>query len=484
MKATKQNGPQPRIVIIGGGIAGLSAAWQIRQMQGQTAVHCTVVEADGRWGGKIITERFEVLDNGRTVGPFVVDAGPESFITRKPGAWDLACELGMRDQVINPGSETRNIYVVDGGRPVQLPMSPVAFVRSRLISTRGKLRMFQEPFIPARRDEGDESLAAFVSRRLGREALDKFIGPVLGGIYNTDPEHQSILTTSPVMREMERNGGSLVAGSVGRMRAKAKLRKAAEAKGETLPPSFITFRDGADRLVNELVRQLDETPTFDLRLKSEVVAIERVDGAEGYRVHLAGDEPLVADAIIFATPANVAARLLQPVAPESAAALAQIRHVHIGTISLAFREADLTFANPISGLMIPRRERRLIDAMTFTSAKFPDRTPAGYALMRVFFGGGAPQTMDLDDEALCHTVMAELKSLLDLQAKPLGYAIQRWPASYPQADVGHLGRVDRMERGLPAGLAVTGSSYRGLGVPDCVEQGRDTAAAVVRALAG
>jgi oxygen-dependent protoporphyrinogen oxidase len=133
--------------------------------------------------------------------------------------------------------------------------------------------------------------------------------------------------------------------------------------------------------------------------------------------------------------------------------------------------------------MIPRREGRMIDAMTFTSVKFPDRVPDGYALMRVFFGGGAPHTMDLDDQALCHVVMGELKSLLDVDAAPLGYAIQRWPASYPQADVGHLDRVTQIEQGLPPGVAVTGSSYRGLGVPDCIEQGRETASHVISALA-
>ncbi len=492
MKNTKQDqtSAELHVVIIGGGIAGLSAAWQLRQTIDQTGLHCTVLESSTRWGGKIVTKRFDVVDNERTVGPFVVDSGPESFITRKPGAWDLACELGLREQLFNPGSETRNTYVVDQGRPVLLPISPLAFVRSRLISTRGKLRMFKEPFIPARRDDGDESLADFVRRRLGREALEKFIGPVLGGIYNTDPEYQSILTTAPVMREMERDGGSLVAGAFGRMRAKAKLRKEAKARGEILAPSFITFKNGADHLVRELVRQLCENSAFDLRLKSKVSAIEAIDGGgerQRYRLHLegkeSGGESILADAIIFASPANVAARLLQSISPESAASLAKIHHVHIGTISLGFREKDLQLSNPISGLMIPRREKRLIDAMTFTSAKFPDRAPKGYALMRVFFGGAAPYTMDLDDTALCELVLSELKELLGIEAKPLGYVVERWPASYPQAAVGHLGLVDEIEARLPAGLVVTGSSYRGLGVPDSIEQGRTTAVKLVRTLA-
>ena len=469
--------PRPRIAIVGGGIAGLSAAWELQQSRDRFPVDCVVLEADGRWGGKIVTDRFYVEDRGRRVGPFVVDAGPESFVTRKRAVWELACELGLQDQVIDPGSETHNIYVLDGGRPVHLPMSPMAFIRSPLLSTRGKLRMLQEPFVPPRLDDGDESLADFVTRRLGREALEKFLGPVLGGIYNTDPERQSILTTAPVMREMEREGGSLVRASIGRMRAKAKARKEAEARGEVVPPSFMTFREGASVLVRALVDQL----AWEMRLNSPVAAVEALDnGAGGYRLTLVNGETLAADAIIFATPANVTARLLQDVAPASAAELARIPHVNIGTITLAFRETDLHLPRPVSGLMIPRREGRLIDAMTFTSLKFPDRAPAGYALMRVFFGGGAPYTIALSDEQLRDLVMYELGNLLGIRARPLGFDVRRWPNSYPQADVGHLDRVETIERNLPPGIALAGASYRGLGVPDCIQQGRDSAAALRR----
>ena len=468
---------RPRVAIVGGGIAGLSAAWELQQTQDRFPAECVVLEAGDRWGGKIVTDRFHVQDGDRQVGPFVVDAGPESFVTRKRAVWDLACELGLQDQVIDPGSETHNIYVLDGGKPVHLPMSPMAFIRSPLLSTGGKLRMLQEPFVPPRMDDGDESLADFVTRRLGREALDKFLGPVLGGIYNTDPERQSILTTAPVMREMEREGGSLVRASIGRMRAKAEARKLAEARGEITPPSFMTFREGAHVLVDALVDQLD----WDLRLNSGVTAVEALDnGAGGYRLTLADGESLLADVILFATPANVTARLLRDVAPASAAELARIPHVDIGTITLVFREADLNLPRPVSGLMIPRREQRLIDAMTFTSLKFPDRAPAGYALMRVFFGGSAPYTIALDDDQLRDLVMYELGNLLGIRTRPLGFDVRRWPNSYPQADVGHLDRVAAIERSLPPGIAVTGGSYRGLGVPDCVQQGRDSAAALRR----
>lgn len=451
---------QPRVVVIGGGITGLAAAWALRQRAG-AAVALTVLEAAGRWGGKVETHVMPGPQGGR----FLADAGPESFITRKREAWDLAHALGLQDRLIDPGSETRDIYVLDAGRPHKVPLNPALFVTSPLLSFGGKLRLLAEPFIPARRDDGDESLAEFASRRLGREAMEKFIGPILAGIYNTDPATQSVLTTSPVMREMEKENGSLVAGALARMRAKRRAR----ARGEALPPAFVTFREGAQELVDALVRQLSADPLCVLRLNASAWRLRRNGGQ--YVVELAEAEPVLADAVIVATPANAAAGLLREAAPESAAGLARIRHTDIGTLSLAYRGADARLPFRLNGLMIPRREKRRIDAVTWTSAKMPDRAPHGYELVRVFFGAGAPATLALDDAALLSAVRDELRALIGLDAAPIDYRVSRWPASFPQADVGHLNRVDEIERQLPPGLFLAGSSYRGLGVPDCIRQG-------------
>ena len=207
-----------KIIVIGGGITGLSAAWYLQTLSDQQ-IEITLIEADQALGGKMITRRITSES-----GDFIIDAGPESFVTRKPEAWQLALELGLEDEVINPGSETRNMYVLDAGVPKKIPLSPPAFITSDLLSLGGKLRMMIEPIIPARTDDGDESLADFVTRRLGQEALEKMIGPVLAGIYNTNPETQSIMTTSPVMREMEKDHGGLFKGALARMQ---KRRKAA-----------------------------------------------------------------------------------------------------------------------------------------------------------------------------------------------------------------------------------------------------------------
>ncbi len=460
---------QRHVIVIGGGIAGLSAAWEIQQ-RAQGTLNLTVLEASDRWGGKVLTQTMPAPGGGQ----FVIDAGPESFVTRKPAAWRLTRELGLESLAMNPGNEAAGTYVLDGGRPRPLPLSPLAFIRSDLLSWRGKLRMVAEPFIPPKRDDEDESLADFVTRRLGREALEKFIGPVLVGIYNSNPETQSILVTSPIMRDLEKHG-SLVWGTVQHQRAKRR----APVSADTPPFRFLGYKPGAEALITALIDQLHA----DLRLNATVAAVE-LTGSRQALVHLVGGETLRADAVIVATPANVAARILAAVAPQAAVHLAQIRHVHIGTISLAYPAAAVAHTAAMRGLMIPRREKRRIDAVTWTSAKIPGRAPDGYALLRVFLGGGMPETVTMPESELLPIVQQELAELLNIQAEPLDYRLARWPDSYPQADVGHLTRVAEIERLLPAPLYVTGSAYRGLAVPDCIQQGRDCAQKVVANLMG
>lgn len=457
---------QPAVAVIGGGITGLSAAWEIQQIAPEVSL--VVLEAGDRWGGKVLTQTMRGPDGGR----FIIDAGPESFVTRKREIWDLVRELGLEDRVIDPGGEAAGTYVLTDGRPLRLPLDPVSFVRSPLLSARGKLRLLQEPFIRPKTGNADESLADFVTRRLGPEALEKFIGPVLGGIYNTNPETQSILVTSPVMRQMEAQYGSLVKAMVARMRA------GKQPAAPNPPPSrFIGFREGAQELTDALVAQLDA----DLRLDSPVQAIE--PNGTGWVVVTPTDR-LPVEAVILATPANTAAELVTAAAPDAAALLAEIRHNSIGTISLAYRTADLRLSAPIRGLMIPRREGRRIDAVVYTSAKIPERAPAGTSLLRVFFGGGDPSLATAPQDEVVKVVREELAALLGVSAEPLDYRLARWPNSYAQAAVGHLDRVAAIEATLPPGLFVAGGSYRGLAVPDCVKQGRAAgaqAAALVRA---
>jgi oxygen-dependent protoporphyrinogen oxidase len=324
--------------------------------------------------------------------------------------------------------------------------------------------MLAEPFVAPKLDGEDETLAAFASRRLGEEAMEKIIAPVLAGIYNADPQLQSILTTSPVMREMETQHGSLVRAMVARMRA--GRRKKAAAPGR---PRFFTFKNGAGELTDRLAAQL----SGDLRLGAQAVAIRPL--ANGFRIQLQNGEFLETGTVLLAAPANVATQLLEAVSAAAAAALAGIRHTSIGTAFLIFPSDALRPARPINGLMIPPREGRLIDAVTFPFNKMPERAPQGYTAVRVFYGRSVPEMVDHTSESLQKLICGELDTLFGIRAAPAGIETFSWKDSFPQADVGHLERVAEIRALLPHGVYVAGASYAGVGVPDCVHSGRQAA---------
>lgn len=450
-----------RVAVVGGGISGLSAAWYLQRSAPNLQID--VIEADNRWGGKIITHRKD---------GFIIDGGPDTFVTRKPEVWDLAGELDMHSRVIDAGSETRDIHVMHEGHLYPIPLSPSALLRSKMITWRGKVRMIVEPFVPARRDFEDESLSAFVDRRLGVEARQRFLAPVLAGIYNTDPDRQSIMTTSPVMRAMEREHGGLFRGALARMLTARK-----QVQPEKSPPArFINFESGAQDLIDVLVQNLDT----QLHLERAVDQIERTGGR--YRLTMSDGSGVHVDHVILATPAHVSASLLEDFAPSAACLLSQIGFASIGTLGLVYQPGALNFDFPIRGLMIPRKERRPIDAITWTTAKLPERTPGDEELLRIFFGGGRPETAAMTPDELLPLVKQELKEILNIRSEPTRTFHFVWPQGYPQADVGHLGLVEQIEAELPAGIYVTGSSYRGLAVPDCIKQSIQTAAQVIDSL--
>lgn len=457
------------VAVVGGGIAGLSAAWYLQQ----AGIEYVVLEAGQRWGGKIHTERIE----GYGSDPFVIEGGPDSFITQKPWGLALAQELGLTDALIGTNPDLKQTYVLHRGRPLPLPdgvllLVPTKlkpFLLSSLLSPWGKLRMGLDLFLPPRRDDGDETLAEFVQRRLGREALERIAEPLLSGIYNAEADKQSLLATFPRFREIEQQYGSLTRGMLAQ-----QARRRNDSSGRPSPPFFVAPRDGMETLVEALVARL----TGEHRTETPIVSLEPLAG--GYRLYQDDGAALEAERVILATPAYVAARLLQPLAPDAAALLASIRYVGTGIVSLAFRADHVV--NPLQGygLVIPQGERRPINAVTLSSVKFARRAPAGYELVRVFFGGSrSPQTMELDDAALLTTVRRELEAILGLGAEPLFSRIYRWPQANPQYDVGHLERVAAIEAALPEGIWVIGSAYRGVGIPDCIRQGREAATAVV-----
>jgi oxygen-dependent protoporphyrinogen oxidase len=406
--------------------------------------------------------------------PFVIEAGPDSFLTQKPWALQLAHSLGLEDRLLGTNDTKRTVYVLHKGKPLVMPdgvmmMVPtkfMPFVTSPLISPLGKLRMGLDLLIPPKVDEEDETLAEFVGRRLGKEALDKIAEPMMAGIYNASADMQSVMATFPRFRTIEKEHGSLTRGMI----AARQQREAAKANPGKQTSAFVSFYGGTDEIIQALVEQLNG----DLRLNAAVQAIEQ-QGAD-YAVQLADGSRLDADVVILATPAYTSADLLREAVPQAALLLDNIRYVSTGTISLAYREADIRQPLDGFGLLIPASEQRPINAITVSSTKFDQRAPDGYVLMRVFFGGSrSPETMHLDDDALRQTVRDQLKHILGIEAAPLFDRIYRWWNANPQYDVGHLERVDAIEAALPQGVYVTGSPYRGVGLPDCVHQAQQTA---------
>jgi oxygen-dependent protoporphyrinogen oxidase len=458
-----------QVVIIGGGIAGLSAAWYIGQYARRDGlpIQVTVLEASNRWGGKIYTETVDAAD-----GSFVIEAGPDSFLTQKPWALELARELGLGDRLLGTNDRLRTVYVLHRGKPIPMPdglamivpTKLMPFLRSPLLSPLAKLRMGLDLLLPARRDPSDETLAAFVRRRLGNAALEQIAEPLMSGIYNAEAERQSILATFPRFRQLEREHGGLIRG----MRAS---QRRAVPTGKPKLPAFVSLPGGTAELVDALVPQLDA----DLRLSTPVESIGR-DADGRYQITTRAGDTLSADAVVLTTPAYTAADLLGSLAPEVADRLRDIRYVSTGTLSLAYRADAVRRPLHGFGLVIPRGERRPINAITVSSTKFDQRAPAGYVLLRVFFGGSrSPASMNLNDEALLGMVRGELRQILGIEAAPLFHRVYRWHNANPQYDVGHLERVDAIEAGLPGGLYVAGSAYRGVGIPDCVHQSQQGA---------
>ena len=474
------------VAIVGGGIAGMACAFHLQEKAAETdkAVNYALLERSDRWGGKLRTERID----GYGDAPFIVEAGPDSFITQKPWGLQLARQLGLESEFLPTNDHKRKTFVLHKGRPAAMPDGVLLIVPTKftpfaltpLISLWGKLRMGMDLFIPAKTDDSDETLADFIKRRLGREALDKIAEPLLSGIYNAEAEKQSLLATFPRFREMEKQHGSLMRG----MLASRNARTAAPSTNgnhsggtnSSKPLSmFMSLTGGMERLVEVLRPKL----TGDCRLNTGVQSIRPT--AEGYRLELSDGATLDAGAVVLAVPTYVAAPLLAEIAPAAAAGLDEIRYVSTGTISLAYKRDEI--AHPLNGfgVVIPRSENRSINAITWTSTKFDQRAPDGYALLRVFFGGSrSPQMMERSDEEIEQIARQELRAIMDIDAQPVFQRIYRMKNATPQYDVGHLERVAAIEAGLPAGLHITGSPYRGIGIPDCIHQGQQTAENVLR----
>lgn len=472
------------VVVVGGGVTGLTAAYRLQRAQPDWRV--TLLEAGERLGGNIVTVR----ENG-----FVIDGGPDSFVSTKPAALKLSKELGLEAELISTRPESRGVFLVHGGRleampagmALGVPTRPGPLLRSNLLGWRSKLRLFAEPFMPAGEGDGDESVFDFLERRLGAVAAEQLAGPLLGGIYAGDIRRLSMRATFPQLIELERRHRSLVVGTLA-MRAAGKrrgepaprspLRRALEllaASGGEAASPFVSFREGMMTLIDALA---DALPPGSVRTGSAVLGLRQAQGR--WRVELAGEQ-LAADAVVLACPARVAAEILADSAAR--AELASIEYLSTATVFYALKRADVAHDLRGVGFVVPPGEGKIL-AGTFISSKWPHRAPDGKVLLRAFFGGvrGGAELPEQTDAGLAATGLSELRRLMGHLGEPEWTRVFRYHHKNPQPNLGHLARVERLQAGLPPGLELAGAAYEGVGIPDCVSQAEGAAARIVQQL--
>jgi len=468
--------PARRVAVIGAGIAGLAAAHRLRELTPGGSL--AVFEAASRPGGVLQTVHE---------GGFQVEQSADNFITTTPYGLDLCRRLGLGGELVQTNSAYRRTYVVRRGRLYTLPdgflmMAPTRLwplALTPLLSPWGKIRAAMEYFLPPRRDESDESMAAFVRRRLGREAFDRLVEPLVSAVYAADLERLSVEATLSRFRDMERRHGSLIRALRHERAARRLAHKTAEFQSGARYSLFVTLRDGLSRLVDALAAQL---PQGALRLDSPVERIGRSD--DGAWIVWSRGAQQRFDALVVATPSHVAASLLTPVDAELGQELGEIEHSGTAIVSLAFRREQIGHPLRAMGAVVPAAENSPILAVSFSSRKYPHRAPAGHELLRAFVGGHrAPELAEMEDERLVPTVLDALRPLLSIRGEPVHVWTARWPGPMPQYHVGHRERVARIAARVAslAGLALAGNAYEGVGLPDCIHSGRQAAERVVSA---
>ena len=465
-------GDRKRAVVIGGGITGLTACYRLAQQAQASGLRLDVVllEASDRLGGVIATRHEDGL---------LIEEGPDCFLTTKPAGVELCAELGLDSELIGTTAEHRQSFIVRHGELVPVPqgfylMAPGSlwpFVTTRAFSWPGKLRMALDLVLPRRgASEGDESLAEFVTRRLGREALERMAQPMIGGIYTADPRHLSMLATMPQFLEMERRHRSLILALRQRQRQASTQQPGTSGARYGL---FASFRHGMQTLVDALA---DRLPAGTVHLQTPVRSVRRDAESRRWMVSPQDGPDLEADALCLALTAPAAARLLTGLDPELATGLREISYASSAIVTLAYDRADI--ADPLNGMgfVVPAVEQRNLIACSFSSVKFAGRAAAGRVLLRAFVGGALQQEQALwPDARLQDAVCRDLRQLLGLTGKPTLCRVSRHPSSMPQYHVGHLARIERLEAaaGRWHGLTLAGNTWHGVGVPDCIRSGSE-----------
>ncbi|HEY7354303.1 MAG TPA: protoporphyrinogen oxidase [Terriglobales bacterium] len=451
-----------RIAIVGGGIAGLSAAYALeKQRRAGSRLEFIVFESGPRFGGVVQTER---------VGDFVIEAGPDSFLTEKSWGIDLCRELGLGDQLIASNDSQRKTYILVNGRLVPLPdglmfMVPTnlrAAFFSPLFPWPTKLRMVREWFYRPMPDAPEATVAEFVERHYGKTMVERLAGPLVTGVYGGSAEELSASAVLPRFTEIEAKQGSLGRAMV----AARKLRT------DAARPIFTSLKLGMQQIIDALVNQI---PGGVRRLNTKVESVRPESGKWLVRSDERTEE---FDAVIIAAPAFSSAELLRNVIPDISTELQQISYTSSVTVALAYDERVRRALSSGFGFLVPDREGKRMLACTFVHQKFPHRVPEEKALLRCFLGGSRDETiLQLSDQEIEQVAQAELRQILGITARPLFVKIYRWPKAMAQYEVGHKARVEKIRQVVSGmrGLALAGNAYNGIGIPDCVRSGSEAA---------
>lgn len=451
-----------RIAVLGAGIAGLAGALRLRELATERGLdlEITVYEARDRAGGCIETVR----ENG-----FVLETGPDSLLIDKPWGADLLRRLHLDNELVPMLEQFKGSRIVRAGRlrPIPpdfrlfAPTSIPALLGSGIFSINGMARAAIEPFVPARKETSDESLASFVTRRFGREVLDRLAQPLIGGIYSGDPERLGMQATLPQFQELERKFGSIL-----------RAMQSASANAARKAPRLMSLRGG----LGEIVAALAAALTGSIRLNAQAVRLEREQ--TGWAIGFADENVAHADAVLCALPAPSAASVLANVDAELAQLLAGIRHNSIATVNLAYDAREMPAMPRTPGFVVPYVEGRRITAATISTQKYPGRAPVDSVLLRAFIGGALqPELLEASDQELAKFARTDLRDLLGVRSEPHLTLVRRWNQALPEYGVGHGELTHSIEQRLPAlgGLSLAGAAYHGVGIPDCIHSGEEAA---------
>lgn len=462
------------VLVVGGGITGLTAAYYIQKQirEEYLPLTITLAEKTDRLGGKIQTERHD---------GFVIEKGPDSFLARKPAIVDLSLELGLQDELVgtNPAAKKNynlhhnHLHLMPPGLILGIPTQMAPFVKTGLISPLGKVRAAMDLVIPARKEDTDESLGGFLQRRLGREVAENIAEPLLSGIYAGDTQALSLNATFPQFKAIETKYGSIIKG----MLLSRKTGGASPGPKLNLPPTvkqsmFLSYQGGLQSLVEALSKALTEVKILTNH------GIKRITSQNNhYQVEMENGKLLDADTVVLAAPAYAAMSMLQDL--EVITALAETTYVSVANVVMAFDRKDIQHPLDASGFVVPRKEGKSITASTWTSSKWPLTTPDDKVLIRSYLGHSRDQSFkQYSDEELVDRVRKDLREIMDLNATPIFHRVTRWDDSMPQYHVGHVERLQKIREVLEAkqpGIFLAGAGYEGVGIPDCIQQGKNAA---------